>query len=385
MGEESAQKSSIENYFLQAQPSAEPMEGIEQFTICEAGNPLLCGGKANAYLISELDKKMREKLFLLCEKKIKITKRSSHYDIALAPAMVASSAEGGAINMQIMLKPQIQQVDAVAEMLVDELWHASGQDISLSLSILDSFWSRLEQCEYKAPELMSVLLVCAEEQYLAARPPHVEGAKPPHEGYAQLIFNVPIKEEAAGEGTFGQIGKGSIMHNMKSLQENLKGGNLQKSIGGEKEMPDGGWEKRANAARRRRALAAAQAGIKIVSIREMLLHYFRRHPSRYRKAVASVVGSEIENATDAGQLRQIIEAKIEQIGAWEFAIRVWENVSGFKEERQEIGEYFSEDNGLSPPEFGARYWLVCPRWHKDFSDEDISKIAKLILEHMRKA
>jgi hypothetical protein len=253
-----------------------------------------------------------------------------------------------------------------------------------SLSIIDSFWSRLEQCEYKAPELMSTLLICTEERYFAKKAPNIQSSMPRPMGYPELIFNVPAK---MGEiENFGEISAKNKIWEKDFFQKNAA-----QKYGAKKEMrgmeekyfeEKENFERKENERRRGQgAVATAGARIKIVSIREMLLHYFKKYPSKYRQALASAIAG-IESAESA-QMRDIIEAEIERIGVWEFAIKVWEKVLAIDGKRRNIWDKVPPINaGVSPPESEEDLWLVCPKWRKNFSDDDIREIAKMIMEHM---
>ncbi|MFH1306913.1 MAG: hypothetical protein ABIH83_04655 [Candidatus Micrarchaeota archaeon] len=335
---------------------APPMAGIETFTIIPVGNPMMGRRGVDFSLIKIMQERMREDVLKAMEKKPKLKKvmgSRKYRRTTMVPKMVPVTDEHGNVTMQVGVAPQIEMVEECAEILVDEMWRACGQNLTIVLKVLDRFWARMGQMEYKAPDLMSVLLVCAEEVKLEGREAEIMENKPRRAGYPILMFNVLKKA-------------GGIPAGGKEIawEEAEKG----KKIGGKK------------AGREKESMQ-----IKLVSIREMLRYYFENNPGEYGEAVAKVVGAEL-GGLGFEELVALIESEIERKGVWEFSVNVWEEVRKKINARKfASGKMETIDAGMMLIEAGGEErWVVCPRWERKSAEEEVKLVAKIIAEHLEK-
>ncbi|MFA5108872.1 MAG: hypothetical protein WC492_05085 [Candidatus Micrarchaeia archaeon] len=312
--------------FSWGEPMASPpMEGLEKFTIIPLKNPIQTQSGTDIRTASLLFEKMARMLEQK-QAQAKLAVQSNTVRASIEPRMVAQTDQYGAVTMQMQMVSVTENIEETAQMLVDEIWRICGQDAGMGLRILDRFWTRIGQ-NYAQEEIMSTLLICAEEEFSFERKkPKVIENRPTYFGFSRLEFLTRIER------------------NNKQKEREVK--------------------------------------IRLVSVREMLKYYFFMHPQEYKSSILAVLGSSYENMP-RGMLEQLIEAEIERIGVWEFAVLVWEKI----QEKIRMRKFGSQK--LTPAERGVlalnggQEWLVCPRWNREWSKDAASEIAKIIYESMR--
>ena len=243
----------------------DPIDGVEKFTILEVGNPILVNGQVNGELAKALFLSMHKKI----KRRISGHRRTEtkYSKVVYEPRMAAKINSVGTVEMQVVNAARFEVVDRVSDVLVDELFRSCGKNETVVLEVFDLFWARVARQEYKAPELMSTLLVCIEEKKLAQEMPQIIENKPRQ--YPMLDFKIArrnVDEKYEGQGDIS---------------------------------------------------------IRVVSIREMLKSYFEKHPKRYHEAIAKVAGFESLEGLNA---RDVVEEQISRIGVWEFAVKIWMQV-----------------------------------------------------------
>jgi len=297
------------------------MPGIEQFTIFEVGNPALRGENADMEAVALLRKKINDEISAPHTTSMRRKLKQRYLRLKWGIASVAKTDQFGNVSMQAQAIAQEEMVDVVAMLLVDELMRVCAEDLSLAYTTIDRFWARMEQEEYKAPELMSTLLMVAQEVRMEQKkPPEVISAKP--HGYPQLRFEVPKK-----------IGQGGEVEPLE---------------------------------------------IRLVSIRQMLRYYFERYPHEYSQAIEAVLGKDLTGLSE-GEIEALIEEEIEKIGVLEFAHRIWEGMS------KQVWQKRKEDAvafGVKEPAGEREFWDVCPAWNKERGLE-FAVIAKIIAKQLK--
>lgn len=311
---ETAKTATEEKGFSDIEPlPSPPMEGIEEFTIRRVGNPLIENGKLVQKLVNALHRAMHKKIAERAFSKLRSGIKFSRpvFFSQISPKI----DQYGRVEMETLPAQRYEVVEQASEMMVDELFRSCGQNVDMVVEVFDLFWGRLAQIEYSPPELMSTLLICIQERMPVQRP--------------QIMTSTPRP-----------------MHLSTTRIE----------IGLRDLVPRTG-DKR--------------IGIRVVSVREMLRHYFEAHPQRYKEAIAAAAGI----GGNAGEhAKNIIEETVARIGAWEFAVRVWMQVQRWDMDR-------ALEGGIIEPIDPQDDWILCPQWTKKENGARVRQLAHIIWDH----
>ncbi len=156
---------------------------------------------------------------------------------------------------------QVMDIQQKLAIVIDD--YARG-DKKKEEKIVKEFESELKGKEYKADDLMAVLLIVIEDQIFSAQEPSVGSTKPSGTG-------VKIK---------------------KAVPQEI------------------------------RKVAKQSANIRLASVREMLRYYFERHPEEYSHALAIALGMTSDQGGDIALLQEKLSYELASIGSFALAQKI---------------------------------------------------------------
>ncbi|MDE1798610.1 MAG: hypothetical protein KGH63_04360, partial [Candidatus Micrarchaeota archaeon] len=171
-------------------------------------------------------------------------------------------------------------LDDAAAKLSEELWAASAGNLELATSVLDRFWAKFSQEKFQTPDLMSLLLISHEEVLWEneSLSPTAGGAAP---GAGMMRMGAPSLhlQVAEGEQAGGMQTPFASPLQVVATAPQAPGAAvimpLQPRHAGEKTDVEiamaSGRAARATASRQ-------EVEVRLISIREMLWHYFQAYP-----------------------------------------------------------------------------------------------------------
>ncbi len=299
-------------------------------------------------------------------------------------------------------------LNEAAGRLADELWAASAGNLELATTVLDRFWAKFSQESFRTPDLMSLLLV-AHEEVLWETEGMVTGGQGPEGGPLRVgapaihlqaqnagASHSAVEEMLAGgrsrEGmesglqvvaSVPQVPGAQMVVSLEPRSEFAA--DVEKAAGKGKGM----MAVEANEQRIRSAMKA-DVEVRLISIREMLWHYFAAYPQDYPAALAAVLGMSVAQVSDPGVLDERIAMEVARSGSWSLALRVWQEIVKHQKERQALeesggmasrgregglggpghggagpgDELQSARDGLVPPQprRGRTWWSWSPNW-----------------------
>lgn len=251
-----------------------------------------------------------------------------------------------------------------AERLADELDRACAGDAQMCTLVLDRFWTKFSEERFAAPDLMGLMLLSHEEVIWeeSGSDGGLEG------GWSGTRLRVPRPDaraaadgqEGAWQQALGRTAGAARMENKRSLDQ------LQTV---------------------QRAGRRAEVEVRLISIREMLLHYFQAYPQEYPASLAAVLGLSMAELADAGLLEERIAFEVARNGSWALALRIWQEIA----RRQKMDDEEKPDAaraarrtgplsmGIVPPFGRARTgWRWCPNWKGMPLGQAVSMLAKMI-------
>ena len=181
----------------------------------------------------------------------------------MAPGGIKSIAMPGSKSIA-MLGYNVAQAAAVQQALGQAISEYAGNDSAKAQAAITEFELRLKAQGYKSEDLMAVLLLVLEDLQ-----------SPPEEGGIE-------SSRPAGAGT--KIHAPSPEMLRTTLQES--------------------------------------AEVRLASVREMLRYYFKRHPGKYCRILASVLGVSADKENDVVYMGERLAAAIALIGSYALELRV---------------------------------------------------------------
>lgn len=297
------------------------LDGIEEFTIKEVENPILVDGKKDVRAAKFLIRRMEKLLLKKARGRERRLRRSSFSRVVMRPKLVAATDQYGRVSMRVEMISSVERIETVAQVLVDEIYRSCGYDMTRSMIVLDRFWVRMVQEDFRAPELMSTLLIVCEnvrkEQGWDKR--EVGGIRPSPMGSLIVKMRNPVDEDK-------------------------------------------------------------EVNLRFVSIRQMLRYYFEKHPRLYRQIIFELLG--VVDEEEIVDLESRIKYEIAKRGLREFVLGIHDMLIKNIEIEQDsedvdIGVY---NRMMSQQE----YWDISRDWSKDRLEEQIDTIASMIVAQVER-
>lgn len=215
-----------------------------------------------------------------------------------------------------------QSIADAAVRIAWELDRSCAGNLELETRVLDRFWAKLAQEKFLSPDMMSLLLI-AQEEVLWSQDPSAAGA-------AGSPASVTLHAEPG-------------MGPAKSGDTPITPGSMTAP------RPSSLQESREHAGQ---AARAAELQVRLISIREMLWHYFQAYPQDYPAALAAVLGVSIGDLQDDGVMDERIAFEVARSGAWSLAMRVWQEIV----HRQEMKAAGRKSGGRERPNSADEAW-----------------------------
>lgn len=292
-----------------------PCPGLELFTYSPIGNPLLASG-------SDAPNRLRRLIGMRLDEL-----RAKSPTLKIDGAAFAPLVDEGFARHEREIGDEIR---AAAVMIADEIWSSGGQNPIIASHIFREYWTKLEACAFACPELLTPLFVAQEEMLF------IESGGAADE----LQITIPVIREAtiatpqeqhAGGGTVQLVREGILAQEAARAEQasieavRLEGEErIRRAVEGEQARIDAAAREARK--RERKAIYADMLQIRLVSIREMLRHYFKECPQDYKKSLATALGVSGEEAEDPEFMEQRIAFEVARVGSWALSLRVLEEV-----------------------------------------------------------
>jgi hypothetical protein len=295
-----------------------PLDGIEEFTIKEVGNPIIVNGFVDRRIASALIDRMQKLLFEKSHKSQIQIKRRSFSRVVSRPHLVATTDKFGRVEMKVQMSSAVERVESVAQMIVDEIYRSCEYDLTSSLIVLDRFWVEMVQEDFKAPELMSTLLVVME--------------------------NIKKEEDGFELGTNKPKPMVDLIINIDEIQKENK-----------------------------------REALRFVSVRQMLRYYFQRHPRNYKKIIMQAIGNKF-SLDEKIPLKYRIKSQIAKQGVRNFVEGIYNKLrEDIRNREMSEGDRETEDMGVSRQEIEDRVlWDISEGWNGEEIESQIDIISEMI-------
>lgn len=336
--------------------SGKECPGLELFTFAEVPNELGNVGPDGPDILRRLIEKRLEKL--------RLKNPTTGNGTPFAPLV-----EGG---MKGKAGGEENPLSRAANTIADEIWASAAQNPMLASHMFMRYWDKLRRIGFACEDLISPLLVSQEEMLFADM----------QEGAGRLVAQVPVAKERPPqtamrlkftemqeEPPVGAIGIGTA--GFGAGVDELSPPNFPMPV---PQKPPGLPKMQRNAEN------ADIMEVRLVSIREMLKHYFREYPEDYAKALGCALGLVADETGDAEFLEQRVAFEVARVGSWALSLRVLEEVKK-EQEKRSIGAHDEEPDpwrmglriragrGKKPWTYskGSRNGdfspIFCPRWN----------------------
>lgn len=215
------------------------------------------------------------------------------------------------------------------------LENCSGNPAAIQ-EVLGRFWAKLSAERFCAPDLMELLLMAHEETRMENENP---GASPV--GGLSCWPCLFVRPAALRDSK-----------NKPWVGEEIVAGEIEA-------MPQGLVEPTGGQMRH------DQVAVRLISIREMLAHYFRAFPQEYEGVVGQVLDLDKEERKDEFAIQRRFEQKIAQSGPWEVSLRLWQTALSRQNERRQLRLDQPQAWGAVPPELlkATDEWRLAVRWN----------------------
>lgn len=201
--------------------------------------------------------------------------------------------------------------------------------------VLSRFWGKLSAERFSAPDLMELLLMAHEETRMENESP---GGRPV--GGLSCWPCLFVRPAALRDSK-----------NKPWVGEEIMAGEIEA-------MPQGLVEPTGGQMRH------DQVAVRLISIREMLAHYFKAFPQEYENVVGAVLDLGDEERKNELVIQKRFEQKIAQSGPWEISLRLWQTALSHQNERRTLRLDQPQVWGAVPPELlKANDWRLAVRWN----------------------
>jgi len=330
--------------------------GLELFTFSEVPNELGNVGPDGPDILRRLIEKRLERL--------RLKNPSAGNGAPFAPLVEdgMKGHEGGEEN----------PLSSAANRIADEIWASAAQNPMLCAHIFRGYWDKLRRTGFACGDLISPLLVAQEEMLFADMPGGAE----------KLTVMVPVARE--------RVQQNALRPKFSDMQEEAPAGEMGMGLGEIGESADGMAPPQFPMPMpskpplvpkmQRNAENADLMEVRLISIREMLKHYFREYPGDYAKALGCALGLVADETGNAEFLEQRVAFEVARVGSWALSLRVLEEVKKEQEKRMRgahdeepdpwrMGLRIRAGRGKKPWTYakGSRNGdfapIFCPRWN----------------------
>lgn len=245
--------------------------------------------------------------------------------------------------------PVYDKIAFAAGAVSKEIHDFGKGDAKLETKILNEYLRELERQQWKVHDLMSPLILMLEDKSSDDSAPGYDAAKPSGAGMHAIARHAgqvgyweellpDHKEQPSHEGAAPMGGSAKISHSHEELQK------YAQQLAAVDE----------NVAQLVRAKNADMSELRLISVREMLRHYFEKNPREFREIAISLLGMVPHEGDEA--LMQKLAYEIARMGSFAFAYRMLLKLR----ERKKMGELVCVRN-LGVQKGKGRHVLVCRR------------------------
>lgn len=202
--------------------------------------------------------------------------------------------------------------------------------------VLSRFWAKLSAERFSAPDLMELLLMAHEETRIENESP---GGRPV--GGLSCWPCLFVRPGALREAkTKPWVGEEIMAGEIEAMPQGLV-------------EPTGAQIKH------------DQVAVRLISIREMLAHYFKAFPQEYENVVGAVLGLGDEERKDEMTVQRKFDQKIAQTGPWEVSLRLWQTALSHQNEKRTLRLDQPQVWGAVPPQIlkENEEWRLAVRWN----------------------
>ena len=228
------------------------------------------------------------------------------------------------------------QLGATADFIAGWLLANCDGNPVIAQEVLSRFWAKLSAERFCAPDLMELLLMAHEETSMENESP---GGRPV--GGLSCWPCLFVRPAALRES-----------RDKPWVGEEMTAGEIEA-------LPQGLVEPTTEPMRH------DQVAVRLISIREMLAHYFKAFPQEYENVVGVVLDLGVEERKDESAVAKRFEQRIAQSGPWEVSLRLWQTALSHQNERRSLRLDRPQAWGAVPPELlkANDEWRLAVRWN----------------------